>query len=63
MLDPNKHGVYNKEVKPNWPIITILLTGILFWVNVWFNGFISSILWLIIFTAIVILILKLKGEI
>ena len=69
MLDPNKHGVYNKEKKMidysrfNWGMIGVLLTGILFWTNVWFNGFFSSIIWLIIFTAIIILILKLKGEI
>ena len=65
MLDPNKHGIYNKEkkMKPNWGMIGVLLTSILFWTNVWFNGFFMSIIWLIIFTAIVILILKLKGEI
>ena len=50
MLDPNKHGIYNKEngMKPNWGMIGILLTGIGFWTNVWFNGIFSSIMWLII---------------
>jgi len=46
----------------NWPIIGILLTTILFWTNVWFNGFFMSLLWLIIFAAIIILILRLRGE-
>ena len=45
MLDPNKHGVFNKEksMKLNWPMIAILLTGIGFWVSIWFNGFIMTI--------------------
>ena len=50
-------------MNPNWGMIGIFLTGILFWVNVWFNGIINSILWLVILSAISILILKLKGEI
>lgn len=65
MLDPNKHGVYNKEKKmrPNWAMIGIIATGIGFWTNVWFSGLFSSIMWLIIFTSLIIIILKLKGEI
>ena len=49
-------------MKPNWGMIGILLTGILFWTNVWFNGFFMSLLWLIIFASIIILILRLRGE-
>jgi hypothetical protein len=49
--------------KPNWGLIGVLLTGVAFWINVWFNGFLNSIIWLIIFVSIVIIILKLKGEI
>tara|TARA_Y100000401_G_C8146329_1_gene137378 strand:+ start:130 stop:327 length:198 start_codon:yes stop_codon:yes gene_type:complete len=65
MIDPNKHGTFNNDnkIKPNWGMIGVLLTGIGFWVNVWFNGLFNSIIWLIIITAIVILILRLKGEI
>tara|TARA_Y100000593_G_scaffold53909_1_gene100893 strand:- start:6985 stop:7158 length:174 start_codon:yes stop_codon:yes gene_type:complete len=47
----------------NWGLIGVILIGIGFWINVWFNGFFSSIMWLIIITAIVILILRLRGEI
>ena len=50
-------------MKPNWGIIGILVTGILVWTNVWYNGFFSTIMWLIIISAIAGLILKLKGEI
>ena len=64
MIDPNKHGVFkDTKRKPNWGMIGVLLTGIGFWTNMWFNGFFSSIMWLIIWTSIVIIILKLKGEI
>ena len=65
MLDPNKHGIYNKEktMKPNWGIISVLALTIFFWTNIWFNGFINSVIWLVIFTAIIGLILKLKGDI
>ena len=49
--------------KFNWGIIGVILVGIGFWMSVWFNGFFMSIIWLVIFTAIVILILRLKGEI
>ena len=50
-------------MKPNWGMIGILLTTIVFWYNVFTNGFFISVLWLIIFSAIVGLILRLKGEI
>ena len=52
-----------KLTGPNWGMIGIILTGIGFWTNVWFNGLFSSIMWLVIWTSIVIIILKLKGEI
>tara|TARA_B100000131_G_C17591220_1_gene399274 strand:+ start:269 stop:442 length:174 start_codon:yes stop_codon:yes gene_type:complete len=44
----------------NWGMIAILVTGILFWTNVWYNGFFSSIMWLIIVSAIIGIIIKLK---
>ena len=65
MLDPNKHGVYNEEstMRPNWGMIVVLIIGIVFWTNMWFNGFFSSIMWIVISSAIVGIILKLKGQI
>ena len=65
MVDPNKHGVYNqnKKMTPNWGMIGIIITTISFWTNVWFNGIFSSIMWLVITTSIIVIILKLKGEI
>tara|TARA_B100000902_G_C26856580_1_gene690917 strand:+ start:242 stop:409 length:168 start_codon:yes stop_codon:yes gene_type:complete len=50
-------------MKPNWGIIAVLIITISFWTNVWFNGFFSSIMWLIIVTSVLTIILKLKGEI
>jgi len=47
-------------MKPNWGIIGILVTGILFWTNVFYNSFFSSIMWLIIISAIIGIIIKLK---
>jgi hypothetical protein len=50
-------------MKPNWGMIGIFLTTLAFWYSVFTNGFFISVLWLIIFSAIVVLILRLKGEI
>jgi hypothetical protein len=50
-------------MKPNWGMIGIFLTTLTFWYSVFTNGFFISVLWLIIFSAIVVLILRLKGEI
>ena len=65
MVDPHKPGVYNqnKKNKPNWVMIAILMTSVWFWVNMWFNGIFSSIIWLTIGTSIFTIILKLKGDI
>ena len=43
-------------MKPNWVMIV-------FWYNVFTNGFFISLTWLVIFTATITLILKLKGDI
>jgi len=48
--------------KPNWPIISILLIGIGFWVSVWFNGFFLSIIGMIIILSIILLWLRLSGR-
>ena len=45
-------------MKPNWGMIGVLLTGIIFWTNVWFNGIFSSVMWLIIVSAMVGIFLK-----
>ena len=46
--------------KFNWGMIGVVLVGIIFWINVWFNGLFSSVIWLIIIAAIVGIIIKLK---
>jgi len=40
------------------PMFYVLLTGVLFWMNVWYNGFFSSIMWLIIVSAMIGIFLK-----
>ena len=45
-------------MKPNWGMIGVLLTGIIFWTNVWFNGLFSSVMWLIIVSAMIGIFLK-----
>ena len=45
-------------MKPNWGMIGVLLTGIIFWTNVWFNGVFSSVMWLIIVSAMIGIFLK-----
>ena len=47
----------------NWGMISVLLLSVFFWTNIWYNGFINSLIWLVIFTGIIGIILKLKGEI
>ena len=49
-------------MKPNWGMIGVLLTGIIFWTNVWFNGLFSSVMWLIIVSAMVGIFLKVTGR-
>ena len=45
-------------MKPNWTMIGILLIGSGFWTNVWFNGLFSSVMWLIIISAMIGIFLK-----
>lgn len=67
MLDPNKHGIYNKEgyeMKDSrlkqftWLGIMIMNTGI--WYSILTNGFFITLIWVIIIAAIVGIIIKLK---
>jgi hypothetical protein len=46
----------------NWGYIGVGLIGILFWANVWFNGFFISIMELIILSAIIGLWFRLTGR-
>ena len=47
----------------NWGMLSILITAVLFWTSVWYNGFFLSLMWLIIISAISILYLRLTGRI
>ena len=49
-------------MKPNWGMIGVLLTGIIFWSNVWFNGLFSSVMWLVIVSAMVGIFLKVTNR-
>jgi len=62
MVDPNKHGVFKKEEKSNWGIILVLLIGIIFWTNVWFNGLFITTTWLVVISAIIGLWFRLTGR-
>ena len=64
MLDPNKHGVFNKEtsMKLNWGMIIILLLNAYYWFNVWVYGFIIPTIVTIVIAAIIGIILKLYEE-
>ena len=45
-------------MKPNWGMIGVLLTGILFWTNVWYNGLFSSVMFAIIVGAMIGIFLR-----
>jgi len=47
-------------MKPNWGIMGVFVIGILFWTNVWFNGLFISTMELIIISAMVGIIIKLR---
>ena len=40
------------------PLFYILVVGALVWTNVWFNGFFSTIMWLIIVAAMIGIFLR-----
>ena len=46
----------------NWGMIGIWIIAIIFWINVWINGLFSSVMWLIIISAVVGIIFKLKED-
>ena len=45
-------------MRPNWGMIGVLLTTVLFWTNVWYNGLFSSIMFLIIVGAMIGIFLR-----
>jgi len=47
-------------MKFNWGMIGISLISIAFWTNVWFNGLFISVMELIIISAMVGIIIKLR---
>lgn len=42
----------------NWPAIGLLLSTILFWVNAWYNGLFSSVMFVIIVGAMIGIFLR-----
>ena len=69
MLDPNKHGVYNKEgyMSDNrlkqvaW--LTIFALNAIVWYSIFTNGFFITITWVVILSAIAGIIIKLKENV
>jgi|TARA_R110000824_G_scaffold54860_1_gene151345 hypothetical protein len=50
----------NKHDSINWGMIGVLTVGVLFLINVWFNGLFISTMELIIVSAIIGIIIKLR---
>ena len=69
MLDPNKHGVFNKEgymsegkIKQiTW--LSMFVVNALIWYSIFTNGFFITITWVIVFSAIAGIIIKLKENV
>jgi len=69
MLDPNKHGVFNKEgymsegkIKQiTW--LSLFIFNVLVWYSIFTNGFFITITWVIILSAIAGIIIKLKENV
>ncbi len=69
MLDPNKHGVFNKEgymsegkIKQiTW--LSLFIFNALVWYSIFTNGFFITITWVIILSAIAGIIIKLKENV
>jgi hypothetical protein len=63
MVDPNKHGVFNKEkqMRPK-PMFYVLLFGIFFWFCIFYYGFFQTVITTIIISACIGLWLRLTGR-
>ncbi len=64
MVDPNKHGVFNKEKKlsPNWGLIGIILGTVGVWWSIFANGLFTTLIWLVVIACILGIIIKVKEE-
>jgi hypothetical protein len=49
-------------LKPK-PIFYVILASVLIWTNIWFNGLFSTVMWLIIISAMVGIFLKVTDRI
>jgi len=69
MLDPNKHGVYNKEgymsdiKSKQLTYVGLIIFTIGIWYSIFTNGLFITITWLIILSAITGIIIKLKENV
>ena len=64
MIDPNKHGVFNKgkQLKPNWGMLLVLILGCYIWYNIFVHGLFLTLVWIVIGSAIIGIVLKLMEE-
>ena len=69
MIDPNKHGIYNKEgynmsdgrmKQITW--ISMIVVSIVIWYSIIMNGLLTTLLPVVGLSIIVGLIIKFKGE-
>tara|TARA_R100001126_G_C4796240_1_gene134509 strand:+ start:171 stop:398 length:228 start_codon:yes stop_codon:yes gene_type:complete len=68
MLDPNKHGVFNKEGYMNdsklTRVVWLSMLGIntLVWYSIFTNGFFITLFWLVIISVIIAVIFKIMDK-
>ena len=70
MLDPNKHGVYNKKGYMNMKdsklkrVVWLSMLGIntLVWYSVFTNGFFITLFWLVIISIIIAVVFKIMDK-
>ena len=68
MLDPNKHGVFNKEGYMSdrrlkqivW--LSMFIINALVWYSIFTNGFFITLIWMIVLASIFGIILKLYEQ-
>ena len=51
-----------KELKFNWPLVGLVLLGMGIWYSIFVNGFFITTIWLIVFTAVIGLWIRLTGR-
>ena len=66
MIDPNKHGIYNKKgynmSEKKYGMIGLIILNTIIWYNILTNGFFITLTWLIVISAIVGLWMRLTGR-